>query len=318
MGKEPDKVRRLGSAEKDSKLIQALQAQAPAIKPPTEQEMVEALQQAGYRIIKEDPVLARQQAVKFRSLGTQRWEGGKTLRFGAVSDTHIGSRHQQLTFLNTFYDRCVERGIDSVFHAGDLFDGNGRVYRGQEYDLFLFGYDKQLDYGVEHYPKRDGVTTYVIAGNHDWSFYKSQGADILAALAERRPDIKYLGPMGAKVEPDGLKVQITHGRGGSTYARSYRIQRLIENFTPEQKPEVFLLGNFHNWAPVPMVRNVIGWQMGCFQSQTDHEKALGLFPEIGGLILEIDYGSKGADRPKGIVAFRDEIIPFYVPKESDY
>lgn len=283
------------------------------------QEMIQNLQGQGYQIIKKDP-LRQTLPYKIDATWAERAKGIKTLRFGVVSDTHLGSQKQQLTFLNQFYDKCEGLGIKDIFHGGDLFDGDGSVYRGQQYDLFKFGADAQLDYGIVNYPHRKGITTHVVAGNHDWSFWKRGGFDILSRLSGARPDIKYLGSTAAVVIYGGLKIQVTHGSGGGTYARSYRLQRLIENFTPENKPEIFLLGNFHNWAQVPMVRNVNGWQLGCFQAQTDFEKSKGLFPEIGGLIIEIDVNdlTKRGERPIGQIAFRQEIVPFYVPKSHDW
>lgn len=290
-------------------------------KPPTDQELIHTLQGKGYRIVREDPIReAGQRAVKIQTISRQRWKDGKTLKFAVVSDSHFGSQCQQPTYLQAFYDRVVAEGIDTVFHGGDLFDGDGRVYHGQEFDLFLFGYDRQLAYGVENYPKRPGVTTYVIAGNHDWSFYQRGGADIVKALCEERKDLRYLGPMSGFVElgDTKIKVQLTHGKGGSAYAKSYRVQRQIENFAPEHKPELFFLGNFHSWCCVPMTRNVYGWQIGCFQSQTEFEKRLGLYPEVGGLIVEVSYGTQGADRTNGIVEVRGTVVPFFVPKAKDF
>lgn len=281
-------------------------------------EMIENLQERGYTIVKKDPVAERKIEHRAVGIATERWEGGSRLRFAVVSDTQLGSRKQQLTFLNVFYDRVVAEGIDTVLHAGDLFDGDGRVYPGQEFDLFLHGYDRQLDYGAERYPRRDGVTTYVIAGNHDWSFWQRKGADILKELATRRPDITYLGPMSAQIELGSIRVQLIHLKSGLTYARSYKLQKIIEQLPPESKPEMLFAGDRHSWAHVPMYRNCYGWQVGCFQSQTEHEKRLGLYPEIGGLLVEVHYGTKGADRPSGIVSVKHEIVPFFKPSIRDY
>lgn len=287
----------------------------------TPEEMAKRLAEAGYTIVKDDPSVAR----KVHSIQT-RFKGSKTARFAVISCTHLGSRHQQLTFLETFYDRCVERDIKQVLHCGDLVDGDGKVYRGHEYDVFKHGFQAQLKYAKENYPHRPSVTTQVISGNHDWSFYQRGGADILAQLAETRTDLIYLGPMSARATVDGLRVQMTHGKGGGAYARSYKMQKHIEQFAPEQKPQLYFLGHYHSWAHLSMYRNVYGWQMGCFQSQTDFLKALGLYPEVGGIIVEVDFDSPGSDKPtsahdegrSGTVAVRHEVIPFYVPRVDDF
>lgn len=301
------------------------------------EEMVERLQDQGWRIEKEDPAAPRKHSLVVQPYA--RWEGGYTLKFAVVSDTQLGSRKQQLTFLNQCYDRFVDRGITEVFHAGDLVDGDGRVYPGQQYDLFVHGYKRQLEYVAAHYPKRKEIMTHVISGNHDWSFWQRGGADIIAALAEKRDDILYLGsksalvtmtPKGAKEgkEQGGVSIQLMHPKSGLTYARSYRLQKIIEQMAPATKPDMMFAGDKHSWAHVPMYRNVDGWSVGCFQAQTDYEKALGLYPEIGALIVEVDYGTKGADRREqrkpghegrvSMVAVRWEILPMYVPLEDDY
>lgn len=291
-------------------------------------DMIQKLEAEGYRIVKDDPGWLKEDATVIKSAATSRWEGGKTVRFGVVSDTQLGSRKQQLTFLRQVYQRFEDKGIDTVLHAGDLCDGDGRVYPGQQFDLFVHGYGRQLDYIVENYPRRSGIKTHVIGGNHDWSFWQHGGADILAAMAAERDDIVYEGYAGAPVDMDGIKIYLIHLSRGQTYARSYRLQKVIEQFAPQQKPDILFAGDKHSWAHLPMYRNVYGWQVGCFQAQTDHERRMGLYPEIGALIVEVDYGTQGADKRdtekaghegrKAIVSIRHELLPMYVPIEGDY
>lgn len=284
----------------------------------TPKEMVENLQAQGYRIVKDDPGAERRRTADVKSFSKARWAGGSVVKFGVVSCSHLGSRQQQLTFLHAFYDRIVQDGITTVLHAGDVTDGDGHVYRGHEYDIHVHGSDRQREYVIDNYPRREIVTTHMIAGNHDWSFWKRGGVDVLEGVASKRSDIQYHGPMGAKIMLDGVHVYLAHGEGGVAYARSYKPQKRIEQFAPEQKPEVYLLGHYHVWDHLPMYRNVVSFQLGCFQSQTDYLKAKGLYPEVGGLILTIYKGTEGADRKGGFVRVVDEIVPFYVPRENDF
>jgi predicted phosphodiesterase len=299
-------------------ILSAIGGKSGASIPLKPEEMIQDLQAAGYRIVKHDPGSEQRHLKEIKTFSKERWEGGDIVKFGALSCTHLGSRQQQLTFLNALYDRFAAEGITTVLNCGDIAEGDGNVYRGQRYDVFLHGADVQRDYVTEKYPKRNGITTYMIAGNHDWSFWQRGGFNLLESVAERRPDIVYLGAMGAKVLVDGVHVYVSHGSGGNAYARSYKPQKRIEQFAPAEKPEVFLLGHYHSWNHLPMYRNVIGYQMGCLQSQTDYLKRVGLYPEIGGLILTIYRGTKGADRLGGFVRVVDEIIPLYKPKERDY
>ena len=288
------------------------------VNPLTPKEMISNLSAQGYKIVKDDPAAERRRIAAIDSFRKARWAGGDVVKVGVLSCSHLGSRHQQLTFLESFYDRCVEEQISEVLHAGDVSDGDGHVYKGHGYDIFVHGADRQVAYIEEKYPQREGVKTHMIAGNHDWSFYQRGGYDLIENLSARRKDIVYHGPMGAKVFVDGVHFYLAHGDGGVAYARSYKPQRRIEQFAPEQKPEVLLLGHYHVWDHLPMYRNVVSWQLGCFQSQTDYLKRKGLYPEIGGLILTIYRGTKGADRPGGFVRVVGEVVPFFVPKENDY
>lgn len=292
--------------------IQARAAVATA-KPLSEQQMVETLQDAGYTIRKEPPKSDTVHSIKGQY---ERYKDLETLRFGAFSCAHLGSQYQQRKWLHTFYQRCWDSGARVMLCAGDIFDGDGKVYKGHEYEVLRHGYKTQLDYGVENFPHIPGMQTYTIAGNHDLSFWERGGADIVAGLAEQRKDITYLGHYGASVEFDGFKVYLMHGKGGATRGQTYRIQQIIEGFAPEQKPHLLLLGHFHTFGHLPMYRNVIGWQLGCFQAQTPFEKRLGLYPQIGGLILEISRNN--ADQKGGIVEIGTKLPPFYKPIDKDW
>ena len=90
------------------------------------------------------------------------------------------------------------------------------------------------------------------------------------------------------------------------------MQKIIEQFTPANKPNILLLGHYHTSCYLPMYRNVDGFQLHCFQGQTPYLKAKGLSPEIGGLILTITENKKGTY--KVIVDYRR----FYKPIINDF
>ena len=120
------------------------------------------------------------------------WDGTTTLRFAIMGDTQIGSKYAQLTYLHNFYDICEKEGITAVYHTGDITDGL-KMRVGHEYELYEISADEMRDDVVKNYPKRKGITTYFITGNHDASLYKHVGFDIGRAIANLRPDMKYLG-----------------------------------------------------------------------------------------------------------------------------
>src|SRR5690606_37202969 len=112
-------------------------------------------------------------------------------------------------------------------NGGDMVTGVG-VYRGQHAEIFLHTYDEQVDYTVENYPRREGITTHAIGGNHDLVFKKSIGADPLKAIADRRDDIEHLGQYSAWVElTPNFTLYLIHPAGSQAYAVSYKLQKLV-------------------------------------------------------------------------------------------
>lgn len=231
---------------------------------------------------------------------------------GVVSDTHLGSLQQQPTFLMAFYEYCASRGITKILHAGDMVEGNGHVYKGQTFDMIINGADNLIDYATRIYPRIDGITTYYITGNHEYSFQRTDGMDIGTHIAAARDDIVYLGYAGAELVLGNLRIYLMHPDGGMSYARSYRLQKIIEQFAPEAKPHILLCGHFHVTCHVPMYRNVEGFLLPCFQAQTPFLRRKNLFPVIAGMIITITMDGES------IVRVVPEYYPLYVPKERDF
>ena len=215
---------------------------------------------------------------------------GHTVRLGVVSDTHLGSQYQALQELEAVYDEFACRGVSAVMHAGDVFAGVG-MYRGQETDELLPAvdtYSRQVDYAEAEYPARDGITTYMIAGNHDLdgAFSRSLSSPV-RALASRRRDITYLGDDRASVElTNGATVMIAHGRGPAGYAHSYRGQRFIESLGRRERPDLLILGHFHR-AGFFVHDGVSCVLAACFQTQTPFLAANGIEPDVGGFVISL-------------------------------
>ena len=75
-----------------------------------------------------------------------------TTTFAVVSDTHLGSKHQQLTYLHDFYAKAKDRGAQFVLHAGDLDDGPHQMHKDIIYEQFVHGYDERVAYHERAYP----------------------------------------------------------------------------------------------------------------------------------------------------------------------
>ena len=241
---------------------------------------------------------------------------GEVARFGALSCTHLGSKHQQLTHLHSFYQYAESKGVRVIFHAGDMVDGID-VYRGQEYEIFQHGVDAQRDYAIKNYPRlKNGGKTYVISGNHDYSFMQKAGTDIVKQISLERDDIEYLGSYGAFPSVLGLNIYLQHGGGGKAYARSYKMQKNIEEMTPDKKPDIYLLGHYHSSCILLEYRNVVAFQLPSFQSQTPFARRHGWAADNGAFIITVT--SNNRERENGISKVEFEFVPFYVPIDKDF
>lgn len=234
---------------------------------------------------------------------------GDVVRFGVVSDTHLCSREQAREELELAYEAFAAEGITEVLHAGDLVAGRG-IYRTQDQDLTHHTAEAQVSYAVETYPRRDGITTRVIAGNHDIEGSFGQiGFDPVAAVAAQRDDIEYLGPWEAWIDygPEGNPcfVHLLHGKGGMSYSVSYKAQKLADSYPAGRKPAVLICGHFHvrgDWTH----RGVQILFPGCFEWRTALGVRLGLTPAVGFHIVEMTVGPDGS-----LVGWAPRWHPFY-------
>jgi len=217
---------------------------------------------------------------------------GEILRFGVISDTHLCSKYCRMDHLSAFYDDIQAEGIDTVYHAGDVLDGDN-VYRGHRYEVDIVGSDAQVDYVVQNYPYREGVKTRFITGNHDLQFFKEQGRDVGRAIAAERPDMEYLGQLGAYVNiTKTLRMYLLHPDSGPAYAISYKPQRIAAGFFGGEKPAIMIIGHYHQ-AEYLFERNIHIIQAGSWQGQTPYLRRKGIWPKVGGWIVEIGITKEG-------------------------
>lgn len=232
------------------------------------------------------------------------------LKIGVLADTHLGSRFQQLTALYEFYDYACRQGVQAFVHAGDLTDGPYTMHVGMIHDQFIHRYDEAVAYCIDVYPRHE-KPTYMITGNHDLSWVKNNGGNIVRDVCRARDDLHFVADNMGYVKLGSLKWCLFHGTGAVPYAMSYRLQKTVESFSSENKPHLLVKGH-HHMALQIFIRNVLCFEAGCFQAQTNFLASKNLHPQIGGWIVEIDQASRG----KGNV--RTEFVPFFTPKPRDY
>ena len=241
-----------------------------------------------------------------------RWDGGSTLKFAIMGDTQFGSKYSQITYLHEFYDLCVKEGITTVYHTGDITDGL-KMRAGHEYELYLTSADEMRDDVAANYPKRDGITTYFITGNHDASIYKHIGYDIGQAIANLRDDLVYLGRDCAVIDlTPKCKLELRHPWDGTAYAISYKMQKMIEAMEADSKPNILAVGHYHK-AEYLFYRNVHALQTGCFQGQTPFTRGKGISVWMGGWIVTVRLDDEGS-----IIGLAPEFIPFYKSATDDW
>jgi len=209
-------------------------------------------------------------------------------RIAIISDTHLTSEYEAIFELHSFYSILYNEGIKQVFHAGDLSDGMN-VYQNQMYEQKVVGADKQLEYIIKKYPRRKGIKTYFIGGNHDCSYSDKFGYDFLEKLDSRRRDLHYLGPYYAKIrdETRDFEIDLLHLKRGRTYAISYPAQAFLRDFPHRRYPNLMILGHRHR-AWYGMIQEVHCFEAGNFQKPTPYAIERGQGNPICGWILEFD------------------------------
>ena len=241
-----------------------------------------------------------------------KWDGCETIKIGVLTDTHIGSKYWQPTFLKECYENMEANGITDVYHAGDISDGL-KMRPGHEYELYEITADDMVNDIVKNYPKIDGITTHFITGNHDASIYKHIGYDIGLSIADKRKDMDYLGRDSARVylTPNCI-MELRHPWDGTAYALSYKPQKMLDALDPDTKPNIMVIGHYHK-AEYLFYRNVHCIQAGCFQGQTPFTRGKGISVHTGYWIITIRVDENGT-----IKSFAPEFHPLYKCIKDDY
>ena len=246
--------------------------------------------------------------IDLRSLRT-----GAPIRFGVTGDNHLGSKYARLDVLNALYDIWESEGVKTVYQCGNMIDGEARFNRS---DLIVHGLDPQVDYFVEHWPHRKGITTHFITGDdHEGWYVQRENVDIGQMMQDRaerfgRTDLRYLGHMEHDLlfqQPKGsAHVRLVHAGGGSAYATSYTVQKIVESYQGGEKPNVLLAGHYHK-AEYGYPREVHCVQVGCTEDQTPFMRKKKLEAHVGGAIVELEQDPETG----AIVGFTPKLIRYF-------
>ena len=215
------------------------------------------------------------------------------LKFALLGDTHIGNKMSAKKELADFYKRAGDEWVEAFIHCGDLVDGTGHVFKGQVYELENVWYDEQLKAVVNDYPYYWDIKTYVVGGNHDESFLKENGANIIKNIAHLRDDIIDMWFYDARIKLNGVDINAHHGGWHMSYAKSYKPQKLIENIDPRNQPHIFASWHWHE-ALYMAYRNIHSFLPGAFLKQNLLAKRFNLWNTIWWWIVEVDIKEDGS------------------------
>lgn len=238
---------------------------------------------------------------------TNQW-----FKFGALGDNHLGSKHERLDVLNAAYDLYESEGVTAVFNTGNWIEGEMRL---NFHDVKVHGLDAQIDYMLEHYPQREGVITYFVAGDDHEGWYQRgtrlEVGRLLQLRAEDagRHDLKYLGFVEAdimlKTKRGHSMLKVMHPGGGSAYAYSYAPQKIVESFQGGEKPHVLLIGHYHKFEYC-FPRGVHVVQTACTVDQSIFMRKQKISAHVGFTLCRLNQAPDGS-----INRFQVEYFPFY-------
>lgn len=195
------------------------------------------------------------------------WKGNRIVRFGLCGDKQFNSKYTQITHMNTLYDFYEKEGIKNVYDLGDIDEGE-QMRQGHQYECYNQGADDHTNEIIKNHPRRKGMKTYFITGNHDHSLIKLAGYDIGTAIANKREDMIYLGQSYATVNltPNCI-LELRHPGDGTAYAISYKVQKMVEAISGGEKPNILAIGHYHKMEQI-FYRNIHCFQTGCFAGNT--------------------------------------------------
>ena len=221
------------------------------------------------------------------------------IRWAVASDIHFASKLHRSECLRDFVDFAYEQGIKEVLVPGDVFAGMN-MYHGQLNEVTGWGVQNQLPEAVKGLPQRQGLTYHMIGGNHDESFMKASGSNIIQALAKARPDVKDYGfysallDLAAPEAKKAIKVELHHPDKAGAYAITYHIQKEIEQMPAGMKPQILFMGHTHQSVLMPDYRSVAAFYCGTFEDQTLYLKRKHIAPHIGGWLVDAGITADGS------------------------
>jgi len=235
---------------------------------------------------------------------------GQRVRWGSMGDTHNGSLYSDPKHQYQAFEEFRKAKVDFVTHGGDVTEGMSNR-PGHIYELSHLGYDQQKSLSKEIYSQWTDTEMYFVDGNHDRWFIKSAGAlivkDICDELNALCDDDRYhfLGHDEGDISLKGKStLKLWHGEDGSSYALSYRIQKIVESLSGGEKPGVMMFHHVHKFVYV-FERMIHCVSTGSIQRQSKWMRGKRIAAHTGFTINDAWVNDAG------IAKFRTQFYPFY-------
>jgi hypothetical protein len=233
--------------------------------------------------------------------------------FGAMGDLHAASKYTRWEVREDLMKRAVNAGASCIFDTGNWIDGEKSF---NKYDLEAVGLDAQVQLLAQRYPKVE-IPTYAVTGDdHEGWYIRSEGIDVGRYCESIMRDNGHkwlnLGYMEADIVLQNANsgiisvLRVVHPGGGSSYATSYRPQKIIESLEGGEKPAIILFGHYHK-LDCNNIRNVWSVQTGCGQDQTPFMRKKNLEAHVGGAIIEIEQDP----RTGAIIGFKPDLRRYF-------
>ena len=221
---------------------------------------------------------------------------GQKIRIGAISDTHIGSIYTNPDYLFQAYEQFEKEGVEFVAHSGDVTEGMSHR-AGHVFECSEIGYSAQKKKAIELLGDCP-LPLYVISGNHDFWYMKSNGANIVQDICDEI-GATYLGHDEGDINLKGkATLKLWHGLDGSSYALSYRLQKIIESLTGGEKPNAIFAGHVHK-ALYIFERHIHTYSIGSIQTQSKWARGKRIAFHTGFWIIDLTVGNTGISKATG-------------------
>ena len=100
-------------------------------------------------------------------------------------------------------------------------------------------------------------------------------------------------------------MRLTHPSGGTSYAISYALQKIVESFQGGEKPQILLCGHYHK-AGYFYPREVHSVLCGCTCDQSRFMRKKKIQAHVGYFIIKVRQANTGE-----ITGFEANFVPFY-------